>query len=114
MTNSFRQVTERLNTAFDPPQIQEKIVNLQISLKTIYPIDKSHFNMESNRFSNNVTSANNIATSKWEDSLTVNDTFMKEVESLLTFKIAMIVNRYWFSALVPIGLVGNRLLYLFL
>ena len=48
--------------------------------------------MESNRFSNNVTSAINIATSKWEDSLTVNDTFMKEVESLLTFKIAMIVN----------------------
>ena len=68
--------------------------------------------MESGRLHYNVTSAINIATSKWEESLTANDTFMAEVESLLTFKIAMIVNRYWFSALVPIGLVGNTLSFL--
>ena len=72
----------------------------------------SNLNMDFSGNNNNITSANNIATTEWEDADTGNDTFMEEVEALLTFKIAMIVNRYWFSALVPIGLVGNTLSFL--
>ena len=68
--------------------------------------------MKSGGYNSNITSAINIATSEWEDVETGNDTFVEEVEALLTFKIAMIVNRYWFSALVPIGLVGNTLSFL--
>ena len=69
--------------------------------------------MESSRFNSNVTSTNHIVTSRWEDTHAVtNDAFMKEVETLFTFKIAIVVNRYWFPALVPIGLVGNTLSFL--
>ena len=69
--------------------------------------------MESGGLNYNVTSAINIAASGWEDTDTANDdAFMNEVETLITFKIAIIVNRYWFAALVPIGLVGNTLSFL--
>ncbi len=37
------------------------------------------------------------------------DQFQKEVSMLLTYKIAMIMDRYWFPVLVPCGLVGNTL-----
>ena len=42
----------------------------------------------------------------------VTDTFMAEVETLITYKIANIINKYWFPILVPIGLVGNSLSFL--
>ena len=37
------------------------------------------------------------------------DIFMQEAETLITYKIAKLINRYWFPILVPIGLVGNSL-----
>ena len=39
-------------------------------------------------------------------------TFMKEVESLMTYKVATCISQYWFPILVPIGLVGNTLSFL--
>ena len=36
-------------------------------------------------------------------------TFMEEVETCMTFKIASYINQYWFPILVPIGLIGNTL-----
>ena len=36
-------------------------------------------------------------------------TFMAEVETFLTYKIAVYINQYWFPILVPMGLVGNTL-----
>ena len=40
------------------------------------------------------------------------DIFMEEVETLVTYKIANVINKYWFPILVPIGLVGNSLSFL--
>ena len=40
------------------------------------------------------------------------DTFMEEVETLITYKIANAINKYWFPILIPIGLVGNSLSFL--
>ena len=63
--------------------------------------------MESGGLNYNQTSTTNTAAYGGEDADTANDdAFMKEVETLMTFKIAIIVNRYWFAILVPIGLVG--------
>ena len=39
-------------------------------------------------------------------------TFIAEVETFLTYKIAYYINQYWFPILVPIGLVGNTLSFL--
>ena len=39
-------------------------------------------------------------------------TFMEEVQTYLTYKIASYINLYWFPILVPIGLVGNTLSFL--
>ena len=39
-------------------------------------------------------------------------TFMDQVESYMTFKIAYYINQYWFPILTPIGLVGNTLSFL--
>ena len=39
-------------------------------------------------------------------------TFMEEVQTYMTFKIATYINYYWFPILVPIGLVGNTLSFL--
>ena len=36
-------------------------------------------------------------------------TFMEEVESYLTYKVAYYIDQYWFPILVPIGLIGNTL-----
>ena len=36
-------------------------------------------------------------------------TFMEEVETFMTFKVASYINQYWFPILVPIGLIGNTL-----
>ena len=49
----------------------------------------------------------------WEDTkITTENTFMKEVESYTTFKIANFINTYWFPVLVAIGPVGNTLSFL--
>ena len=40
------------------------------------------------------------------------DTFMEEVETFLTYKVATVIATYWFPILVPIGLVGNTLSFL--
>ena len=40
------------------------------------------------------------------------DTFMAKVETLATFKIATSLNMYWFTVLIPLGLVGNTLSFL--
>ena len=39
-------------------------------------------------------------------------TFMEEVETHITFKVAIYINYYWFPILAPIGLVGNTLSFL--
>ena len=55
----------------------------------------------------------NIVTTGWTESeATTKDTFIEEVESYTTFKIAIFLVRYWFPVLVPIGLVGNILSFL--
>ena len=38
--------------------------------------------------------------------------FMEEAKTFLAFKIAFCINYYWFSVLIPIGLVGNTLSFL--
>ena len=40
------------------------------------------------------------------------DTFMEEVETFLTYKVATFIATYWFPILVPIGLIGNTLSFL--
>ena len=39
-------------------------------------------------------------------------TFMEQVETYMTYKVASYINRYWFAVLVPIGIVGNILSFL--
>ena len=39
-------------------------------------------------------------------------TFMEQVESYMTYKIASKINQYWFPILAPIGLIGNTLSFL--
>ena len=39
-------------------------------------------------------------------------TFMEEVETFMTYKVASYINEYWFLILVPIGLIGNTLSFL--
>ena len=39
-------------------------------------------------------------------------TFMEEVETYMTYKVASYINDYWFPILIPIGLVGNTLSFL--
>ena len=39
-------------------------------------------------------------------------TFMAEVETHMTYKIASYINDYWFAVLVPLGLIGNTLSFL--
>ena len=53
----------------------------------------------------------NMTTTVGVDTITKN-TFMEKVETLTTFKIATLMNTYWFPILIPIGLVGNTLSFL--
>ena len=39
-------------------------------------------------------------------------TFMEQVESYMTYKVASYINRYWSAVLVPVGLIGNILSFL--
>ena len=38
--------------------------------------------------------------------------FMKDVKTFSTYKTALLIMKYWFPVLVPIGLVGNTLSFL--
>ena len=40
------------------------------------------------------------------------DTFLEQVKTYTTFKVATFLTTYWFPVLVPIGLVGNTLSFL--
>ena len=40
------------------------------------------------------------------------NSFMEEVETYSTYKVASFINQYWFPILVPIGLIGNTLSFL--
>ena len=44
--------------------------------------------------------------------VTTIDTFMTQVETYTTFRIANFINVYWFPVLIPIGLVGNTLSFI--
>ena len=44
--------------------------------------------------------------------VTTIDTFMTQVETYTTFKIANFINVYWFPVLIPIGLVSNTLSFI--
>ena len=57
-----------------------------------------------------VTLLDNIS---MEDNITDNSsTFMEQVETYMTYKIASLIDKYWFPILIPIGLVGNTLSFL--
>ena len=46
------------------------------------------------------------------NSMNGNVSFIGEVRTHMTFKIASYINDYWFPILIPIGLVGNTLSFL--
>ena len=55
---------------------------------------------------------NSVSTVKEIPEITTKDSFMQQVETYTTFKIATIIDTYWFPILVPIGIVGNTLSFL--
>ena len=57
----------------------------------------------------NETNVTTVDTSGWEEEMTNQDDFMDEVETYTIFKIANLINIYWYPILVPIGLIGNSL-----
>ena len=69
--------------------------------------------MESIRFANEATlTANVVSVEKENTEMATIDTFMEEVKTYTTYKIASFTDTYWFFVLVPIGLVGNTLSFL--
>ena len=69
--------------------------------------------MESTESNYNATSVRRFITTGWEATeATTEDTFIAEVQSYTSFKIANFVSIYWFPFLVPTGLVGNFLSFL--
>ena len=40
------------------------------------------------------------------------NSIMEDAQMFLTFKVATMINRFWFPLLIPIGLVGNTLSFL--
>ena len=69
--------------------------------------------MESIRLNNGVTPFFNISSAGKENTeITTKDTFMEQVESYTTFKIASFIDKYWFPVLLPIGFLGNTLSFL--
>ena len=65
--------------------------------------------MESICSSNDTTFAVNLAVTGWEEVEMTEDTFMEEVRTYIAFKIANLINTYWYPVLIPIGLIGNCL-----
>ena len=59
----------------------------------------------------NLISSNTVADNSTREAETM-DTFLQEVETYMTFKVAKLIDDYWFPILVPIGLVGNTLSFL--
>ena len=52
-------------------------------------------------------------TTEWEEAeATTKDTFMEEVRTYMTFKIATYIANYWFPIIVPIGWFGNTLSFI--
>ena len=63
--------------------------------------------MESTQFNNSDMS---VGTTEGQDGAhEYRSTFMEEVSTFTTFKIANFINTYWFPVPVPIGVVGNTL-----
>ena len=65
--------------------------------------------MESTQLPDNETSF--VTTAGWDGTVINEDgsTFMEQVRTYITFKIATVLATYWFPILVPIGLIGNSL-----
>ena len=40
------------------------------------------------------------------------DTFLREAETYVTFRLATYISDFWFPVLIPLGLVGNTLSFL--
>ena len=69
--------------------------------------------MESILFDNEaISTANVVCGGKESTEMITIDTFMEEVKTYTTYKIATFIDTYWFFVLVPIGLVGNTLSFL--
>ena len=65
--------------------------------------------MENSTFSyKDIFTNHSLVDSKTEE---VSD-FFEEVETHMTYQIALYINQYWFPILVPVGLVGNTLSFL--
>ena len=64
------------------------------------------------RLAEEVTSFFNITSVGKENEMTTKHTFMDQVESYATFKIASFIDKYWFPVLLPIGFLGNALSFL--
>ena len=63
-------------------------------------------------FNENVTSVVNLEATRWKQEEMTEDTFTKDVKTHITFKIANLINTYWYPVLVPIGLIGNSLSFI--
>ena len=69
--------------------------------------------MDPNTLNNDVTSSTDIFNTGSEESeATTKGTFMEDVASYTTFKVANFIRIYWFPVLIPIGLIGNVLSFL--
>ena len=69
--------------------------------------------MESITTNSNATVVLNLVTTATEETdTTTQDTFMEEVETYTTYKIANFLDTYWFPVLIPVGVVGNILSFL--
>ena len=64
--------------------------------------------MEFTTIQTNIAANISFATEEWEGTKKTKDTFMEEVESYTTFKVANFITTYWFPVLIPIGFVGNH------
>ena len=66
--------------------------------------------MESTKSNYIITSVHNFNSTEWEwTEKTAQDTFMEEIKSYTSFRIAHFIIIYWFPFFIPIGLVGNIL-----
>ena len=71
---------------------------------------ESSFSRRLENISNRIQAEQTYSTVDTE--IVTEDTFMEEVETFLTYKIATVIATYWFPILVPIGLIGNTLSFL--
>ena len=66
--------------------------------------------MESIYPNNGTISETNLAVTGWEEEVEMTeDIFMEEVRTYITYRIANLINTYWYPILAPIGLLGNTL-----